>query len=51
MKQTSQSKDKKGWLIGLNEKTIYLLLETNFKAKDTHRIKLRRWKKYFKQMN
>ena len=37
------------WQVGLKKKkpTIYCLQETHFGAKDTHRLKVRGWKKIF----
>ena len=49
-----QSKDTE-WQIGLKNKTKprdYNMLpqETHFRAKDTHRLKVRGWKKIFMEM-
>ena len=46
-----QSKGR-GWLIGLKKQdpSICCLQDTHFRAKGTHRLKVRKWKKYFMQM-
>ena len=46
MDQMCQSKDTE-WQIGLKEQkiTIGCLQQTHFTAKDTHRLKVREWKK------
>ena len=48
MDQMCQSKDTE-WQIGLKEQkiTIGCLQQTHFTAKDTHRLKVRGWKKLF----